>query len=169
MEKIIDKKIFLSKDEIKFLVKYFSGNGNSGGYIFYYVCSVLFFAAGAFFAFVAENVNLIIPILMFVLAIFSLLQPLLFIPLRIEKSAEKIYAKQRMTNVIIGEGRVIDVPVIGQEPPYTEINIPISRLAGVDQTEDFIILKVDAIKTVIIPKRELSPEETEKVLLALGL
>lgn len=75
----------------------------------------------------------------------------------------------RPHRVVLTEDALLDLPLVGQKPPYTEVNCPYDELYEVLQTRDFYYFRYNMTSSTLVPRALIPAEQEERLCERLQL
>ena len=140
-----------------------------GNRLFYILSGILFLILSAALLFSPEPVFRWFSLLALACAGATLLQMTVFLRRSVRKMLRGSPQMLRPHRVILTEDALLDLPLVGEMPPYTEVNCPYDKLYEVLCTNEFYYFRHNMTSSSLIPRELLTREQEERLCERLRL
>lgn len=102
-------------------------------------------------------------------SVATVLQRTLFLRHSVHKMLRASPHLLRPHRVVLTEDAVLELPFVGDLPPYTEVNCPYDKLYEAICTREFYYFRYNMISSCLIPRTLLTPEQEQTLCERLKL
>lgn len=170
MEKIFEGDVKPDFDELCEYERISNKQSYGGSYFSFYALGCVVLAGAIIDILLPSTTNWFFVAAAVLAGLFFLFQPGVFIPEVLKNSVRKHMAASHVkkNRILLTDCAVIQTPLPGSPPSYSEINIPYSRLSAVLETEKLFLFCIDNSRAVILPKRYVNAGEADRIRTVSG-
>ena len=131
----------------------------SGNRLFYLLACAVFLILALVLLFSPEPAFRWLSLVALVCAGATVLQMTVFLRHSVRRMIQSSPRMLRPHRVVLTEDALIDVPLVGELPPYTEVNYPYDKLFEVLCTRQFYYFRYNLTASSLVPREALTPEQ----------
>ena len=134
-----------------------------GNRLFYLLACAAFLISAAALFFSTEPAFRWFSLIALGCAASTVLQMTFFIRHSVHKMIQSSPQMLHPHRVVLTEDALIDVPIVGEAPPYTEVNCPYDKMFEVLRTQEFYYFRYNMTSSSLVPRELISSEQEQKL------